>query len=268
MHEPTDAFIQTYVDRLRATDGRVDVEVLPDRRVRVVDARGRTHIVDLHNTWRSVRAYAERPQDLTTALDRSIGALLAIPTDAPDLAEALRIVVRPAESMRRKVETNGPMVVTPAAPGLVGLPVVDLGDSFQFLGIEDLKAGGVNPHRALSLAMERTWEVELEPKLDAHGDHPIVLQCGATYESSLLLFDNWWERIGDWVTGRIVVAVPTRDVLLVTGSEDSAGLGETRRCVDAAFRRDAAYLLSDELLVWVGLGDARGLSGWARWPLD
>jgi hypothetical protein len=44
------------------------------------------------------------------------------------------------------------------------------------------------------------------------------------YEASILLIDEYWTRKNFDVAGDIVVFVPARNVVMVTGSEDEEGL--------------------------------------------
>jgi hypothetical protein len=68
-------------------------------------------------------------------------------------------------------------------------------------------------------------------------------------ESSLLLVGRVWERLAPMVEGDLVVGVPARDVVVVTGSRSVAGLAKARRCVDRVFFAGGNQLLSADLLV-------------------
>ena len=54
------------------------------------------------------------------------------------------------------------------------------------------------------------------------------MSAGGNYEASLLLIDDIWSSGQVKVNGDIVVAIPTRDVLLVTGSRNRSGLKRVR----------------------------------------
>ena len=66
------------------------------------------------------------------------------------------------------------------------------------------------------------------PSLERHGEGDWFLLTTApemaAYVSSLMLLDVVWETVAGDVDGEIVVGVPTRDVLLVTGSRSREGL--------------------------------------------
>jgi uncharacterized protein YtpQ (UPF0354 family) len=48
------------------------------------------------------------------------------------------------------------------------------------------------------------------------------------YEASLLLYPYWWESHPIRVDGDYVVAVPARDMLMITGSNNQAGIAQLR----------------------------------------
>lgn len=80
-----------------------------------------------------------------------------------------------------------------------------------------------------------------------------MLSAGGEYEASLLLVEDLWrgEEIAPKVKGEVVVAVPARDLLLVTGSLDEAGLGKLRTLVQRVLA-EGTSTLSGDLLVWRG----------------
>lgn len=65
-----------------------------------------------------------------------------------------------------------------------------------------------------------------------HGGPPALLASFHGIESSLLLADVFWHEIVPELPGPPVVAVPARDVLMITGADSPAGLDKARRCVD------------------------------------
>jgi uncharacterized protein YtpQ (UPF0354 family) len=85
------------------------------------------------------------------------------------------------------------------------------------------------------------------PKIELRGDDEVMLMsAGGNYEASLLLIDDIWSSGQVKVNGDIVVAIPTRDVLLVTGSRNRAGLKRVRELA-AKFVAQGPYELTDTL---------------------
>lgn len=101
--------------------------------------------------------------------------------------------------------------------------------------------------RALAVANLR----RLLPKVEmrAAQDGFFLISAGGDYEASLLLLDDIWSAGQIKVDGDIVVGVPAKDVLLVTGSRNRKGLKAVRELV-AKFVAQQRYAVSDALFVY------------------
>jgi len=111
---------------------------------------------------------------------------------------------------------------------------------------EDL---GVERSALRKLAVENLGRIR--PKIEMHslGNNLAMFDVGGTYEASLLLFDSIWTDGQVKVNGDIVVAVPTRDALLVTGSKNRKGLSVLRK-VAAKLAAERSNPISDKLFVY------------------
>lgn len=79
--------------------------------------------------------------------------------------------------------------------------------------------------RSLALANLK----RLVPKVSRQGQGPVFMMVAdGNYESSLLLAEKFWDDQTTEVPGEIVAAVPSRDVLMFTGSASTEGLRELR----------------------------------------
>ena len=88
------------------------------------------------------------------------------------------------------------------------------------------------------------------PNIEIRGSHgSYMITAGGAYEASLILFDDLWERMASKVNGEIVIAVPARDLLLVTGSNDKDGLERMRKVVSGVPPNEG-YAISDALFVY------------------
>ena len=72
--------------------------------------------------------------------------------------------------------------------------------------------------------------------------------AGGDYEASLILFDGLWNGGKIAMDGDIVVAIPAKDMLLVTGSRNERGLAVMRELA-AEYARES-YRLTDTLFVY------------------
>jgi len=82
-----------------------------------------------------------------------------------------------------------------------------------------------------------------------HGQPPALVPFFAGAESSLVLATSVWENLAHRVPGQVVIAVPARDVVIVTGSHSPAGLARLRREVDRVFASTRRHLLTRDLFI-------------------
>ena len=68
-------------------------------------------------------------------------------------------------------------------------------------------------------------------------------------ESGLLLADHPWEQTGPQLPGELIAAVPSRDMLAVTGSQVPGGIAALTRCADAVWQHATTRLLTRSLLI-------------------
>lgn len=118
----------------------------------------------------------------------------------------------------------------------------------RFVSDEELDELGLRAAERRALAVGNLKA--LLPPLEAHGGDGIyLLSVGGDYETSLLLFDSFWESGQLEVKGEIVTAVPARGLLVVTGSQDPEGLQSMKEIVAEASQVEA-YPLTDRLFVY------------------
>jgi uncharacterized protein YtpQ (UPF0354 family) len=90
----------------------------------------------------------------------------------------------------------------------------------------------------------------LLPKIERSGTNGLYMfTAGGDYEASLLLLDSVWSDVQKDVRGDVVVAIPTRDLLLVTGSQDTQGIEKVKQLVHKA-SVEGSYRLATKLFVF------------------
>jgi hypothetical protein len=89
----------------------------------------------------------------------------------------------------------------------------------------------------------------LSSRAEFHGQPPALMLSFEGLESSLLLATDFWSRLEGAVPGELVVGVPARDVVIVTGSKSGPGLEKAKRCVERVFFAGGENLISRGLLV-------------------
>jgi uncharacterized protein YtpQ (UPF0354 family) len=102
-------------------------------------------------------------------------------------------------------------------------------------------------------ALRRRATENLEKMLDGvrvHGQPPALMVSFDGLESSLLLAEGLWNGLAEAVPGELVVGVPARDVVIITGSESHTGVAKASRAVERVFFANGPNLLLPDLLVW------------------
>lgn len=88
----------------------------------------------------------------------------------------------------------------------------------------------------------------LMPEVEQHGTGPwYMLTAGGDFVASILLLDGVWAQLESSVDGDVVAAVPSRDVLLYTGSRSGEGIAYIRRKA-CEIREAGHHVISQTLL--------------------
>lgn len=86
-------------------------------------------------------------------------------------------------------------------------------------------------------------------RVGIHGQPPALMLSFDGLESSVLLAHRFWDDLERSVPGDLVVGVPARDVVIITGANSRTGMEKLRRAVDRVFLAGGPDLLSRDLLV-------------------
>ena len=131
---------------------------------------------------------------------------------------------------------------------LVVLYAYDLPTSIRYLKPGDLDSLDVVRDELRELACEnlvaRLPEVHIEPV----DEHVWSVTADGYYDASLLLLDEVWNRPELALPGELVVALPARDMLFATGSDDELGV-QGLRTAARRIAAEAPYRLTDVLFV-------------------
>jgi uncharacterized protein YtpQ (UPF0354 family) len=125
--------------------------------------------------------------------------------------------------------------------------VADSEHAVRYLSEADLVEAKVDRANLRAQAIENLRR--LHPEVRVMGTKGLyMVQLEGTYESSMLLSKNLWEMPDLAVKGEFIVAVPTRDVLLITGTLEREGLEMTRKIVAEA-SATGSYRISPKLFI-------------------
>lgn len=160
-----------------------------------------------------------------------------------------------SKEMRRAAKARGvggvaQQVIEELNEDLVIVYAEDTPQNIRYFGPEDLQEAGLQKDRLRALAVENLRRI-LPPPEAVNGPLVSMLTAGGDYVPSLLLLDEIWSGGSLDVEGEIVIAIPTRDVLLFTGSNNKEGVKKLRELAKKT-AADGPYSLTDRLFVYRG----------------
>ncbi|MEM7450176.1 MAG: DUF1444 family protein [Pseudomonadota bacterium] len=257
------AFTERYAAMLVSSYEGASVEVIGPLEVRVTGVGEESSTSFLDNAY---GVYLSDPAELEGVLQRfvdSVGAMIADEDNTGDLASLFPVIkdmsyIAQVREVMRTTEGADPdapfpLYFEPLNSDLVVMYAFDSEASIRFASGEDIEALGIQGKELQIRALDNL--LAYLPEIGREGDDSLsMILADGNYEASLLLYDEIWSRDVFRVAGDIVVFVPARDVVLVTGSEDEEGLARARGLVS---ENDFSYAISPHAYV-------RTADGWAR----
>ena len=123
-------------------------------------------------------------------------------------------------------------------------------NGIAYFTTERFKESGLNKDSLFTLAMKNLDAVL--PKIEILGEKGYyMITAGGYYEASLVLLNDIWTKENMPVKGDIIIAIPTRDLLLVTGSKDPEGIKKVKSAAKQAWET-GPYQLTPDLFRWNG----------------
>ena len=248
------SFTETFAKRVQAARPDSTVTVQGDLAIQIKDPDGRSLDVSLANFYQGYRADPNRLEELirtylaglpprrgaaakSAALDRT--RIVPVIKDRPWLDEV-------NGGIRAKAGADAPrLAVDDFNNELVIVYALDDSNRMRFLAADEL--AGIERKDLRTLAVENL--IRMLPKIEMRSDGNVsMMTAGGDYAASLLLLDDIWTGDQIKVNGDIVVAIPARDVVLVTGSQNRVGLKQMREAV--AKLADGPYRLTTALFVY------------------
>lgn len=252
-------FTNEFAQELRKASSELKVEVVKDLELKVTTADGRESTSFLDNAYDTYKLDPKSKQEViqnfvasgidtfeslgkSEALDRKL--IVPVVKDRPWLEETRQaLVARGATKLPEHVheDLNAELII---------LYAEDSPKNIRYVGPKDLEDAHIERKELRTLACENLKR--LLPKIERQGANGLfMITAGGDYEASLLLLDSIWSDIKREVRGDVVVAIPSRDLLIVTGSEDSQGIEKMKQIVQKSYAQ-GSYRLTTKLFVFHG----------------
>ncbi len=217
-----EVFCLLYSRALQARNHFVEVRLVGDDQIICQPQQGEPVTVFTENLWRQCR---QTPEVAIETVQRHLAAFEMRTGDKIELAQIV-------------VQVRDQSVVDMLRPGQKGIfehmvadlwviYSVDLPASIQTLTPSQLEALSVDRSVLRALALENL--LRILPQTNIEGAGPWFYIAAGDYTSSILLFDSVWDQAAEIVEGDVVAAVPTRDTLLITGSDSVEGIAAIRK---------------------------------------
>jgi uncharacterized protein YtpQ (UPF0354 family) len=184
---------------------------------------------------KAYKSYEREPAHLDDLVQAQVAALVEAAGDENGLPKLDRTRIVPIikdrswfEAMARRGREQTPPQELVAEPLNSDLVIVYAENRLGTLRIlsnrDDVGDRARLRETALTNLSRMLPKIEIRPGADG----VLLISAGGEFDASLLLADHLWSNDKVKVDGDIVVAVPAKDALIVTGSRNAAGLARLR----------------------------------------
>lgn len=129
---------------------------------------------------------------------------------------------------------------------LIIVYAIDLQSGTAYLNQSNLENLHIHKDSLRPLAI-RNLDRILTTKIELQGkDGKYMFTSGGDYEASMILLDHLWTKEKIKIDGDFVIAIPNRDLLLITGSDDKAGILKIKNMA-SSYWKERNYPVSEFL---------------------
>ena len=143
-----------------------------------------------------------------------------------------------------------PMITERYNDQLIVIYAEDSKNSIKYLTEDDFKTLSISRDTLKSIALQNFKKIL--PNIQRQGDNGLfMITAGGNYEASLILLSSIWKKTNFPVDGDFIIAIPNRDMLMITGSKNKIGIAKIREIVADSYKT-GNYQVSDQLYKWTG----------------
>jgi len=240
------AFAEEFAKAFRSAAPNAMVELVGDLEIIVRRPAG-IRTVNLANFY---TIYSREPERLKDLIQTQVALLVSPRRTTLDPSRIIPVVKDRAwlREYQEKVKASGgrqEQLVEDLNGELVISYAEDTPNAMHHLTTDDYSGDRRELH---ALAIKNLLRVLPKIEMRVLNEYVSIISAGEDYTPSILLLDDVWTGGQIKVKGEIVVAVPARDVILVTGSR--SGKMTNFRAFAAELYAKGPYSLSDRLFVY------------------
>lgn len=229
------AFTQRYVKAVITKAEVASAQIKGRLNVEMTYSGGGTSTTYLDNAYMN---YLSDPEELDVIIEAYISALTKSSSDAKANMDKANIfpVIKDSGYINHITELMSedgelPFFYEKLNNVLYILYAIDTPSSIKFMPKEDIANLDVKEEELRNLSMSNLMNAIESLQIKGDPSTISMVVADGTYEASFLIYDALWTKETFPVKGDIVVYVPSRDVVIVTGSEDADSLATVKGIV-------------------------------------
>ncbi len=246
-------FTREYAAKLHSAAPEFKITIKGDLELLVIDKAGKERTTYLDNGYKE---YKVSLADKESIMARHIDAItesspeneVVDPAAVTPIIKDTAWVTEIQETLKSKTPRALELIYETLNPELIIFYAEDSPKNLRYLTPESMTLAKLAKDQLRELAVKNLRRLVTD--IQIHGDNGLfMITAGGTYEASLLLLDELWQGDRMKVDGDYVVAIPARDMLLVTGSNNPHALQKIRSMA-RKIREESAYSLTADLFVY------------------
>ena len=249
-------FTQLYSSKIKALKPGIAISKKADLELTISDDDGKEHHIFLDNAYLN---YKNDPENLSQVIEKYELAGLSNLAGFDEVGESFSSIIpvikhagyvsEITQSLKQSGQDIAKFSLYHEALNkeLIVLYAMDTEHNIRYLSESEVHDFKLAPGQLRQLAIDNL--AAILPQLQTHGDQGLyMLIADGNYEASLLLADAIWTKENFAVDGDLVVAIPSRDVLLIAGSKSLAHLAKIAETA-AKIHADAPYSITTQLFI-------------------
>lgn len=249
-----DEFTERFVAAIEESAQTGSVEIVDTLQLKVIDADDNETSFFLGNAYEIYLQDEESLDDVIAIYVASLEETITHESSTLLVENVVPIVkddawaAEVAASLRASgAESEIQYFVEPLAEGLDVFYAEDTPSNIRYLDKQLLLDAGVEIETIRQQAVDNL--LAILPDIEVHGsDGLFMITADGNYEASLLLVNEIWTPLNFDIRGDIVISIPARDMLLVSGSENTEELAQMIEIIDEIYS-ESPYHLTRELYV-------------------